>query len=805
MGVWAVTSYDQSLVRSWSTVEDDLVWKDNPPDLAPVSDASTMATDFMLIRADPDDIVLGPPKTTFASAASMRGVSKSSEPSDRAARETESKDRFAFRTKPSDVEAERLRDKPGNIRSKKADTEQDSDGWSTVKPRKSFGTEGAERFNGRMGVDRHRDERRSKGREEMEGRERPQRGFNSFSLPKDEHDASRRNGAGRGRHEPSWFKDEEGTMPRDRATSERHTERHRGWREKEDKERGGRGDRGDRRWERDRDARQECEPEWMDEPFEGKQQAHTQEDFQKWKEQMQGREAPAVKGADAEENLAKVDLSGQAAFFGLESEAKSNVEAPQPLDKGPDKFFGLWSAKAEAKLNAGHEVKSDIPVSKPTGKSSRFTSFFIPQEEEFRGQSTSLDSAPPLPTQPAANGLAALFSGASNNGQDQAEKDAFQALLSKLHRQHDAGVGSTPPLHSTQQHPSPHEHVDVANAVDHPRQRPIPVEASSMPGHMSPSNLHEILSQRHSAAAQPHVRPDQILNDLLLSRQNTQSQSSARPDQAERRPSNADFLMGLMQSGAKGMPPPRAHEQLVPRNIAGPSSMHVERQLQQERVSNQLLLEREQEIQREAMARREATMHQQTLRRPPPPGFYDESPGDFRRGPPSQHEPAQPVRISQPQPTQILQRPPPGLEQLPASWNHGPAGPPSQQQQAPPPSHMRNGPPPGLAARVPGPAGPHGLPPPLPQGMFPPGFPMAGFGPPPPPPEGMGRMQPPPGFFGPPPPGFLPPGMGLGPGVGMDGAPGLGSFDGRMGPVQVPPPQPHGHGQPGVPAGYRHA
>ncbi|KFX85979.1 hypothetical protein O988_09827, partial [Pseudogymnoascus sp. VKM F-3808] len=263
----------------------------------------------------PLDIILGPPKTSFASSTSARNA----RPSDAAERQQDQdpRDRHPFRK--SDGESDRTRDNQRqNLRPRRSDADQDSDGWSTVKPRKSFGADGAERFNGRMGGERHRDDPpmpRRGSRDARDGeRERPARGFETFSRDRDaikeqaeEVDGAARRGFGRGRTE-SWFKDKEesaaaAAAENRKSNGERLADRSRGWREKDtektngrahdrnadrnnDRERGGdRDDRGGGRWDRD-NRRQDREPEWMDEPSDSKKRAHTQEDFQKWKESM---------------------------------------------------------------------------------------------------------------------------------------------------------------------------------------------------------------------------------------------------------------------------------------------------------------------------------------------------------------------------------------------------------------------------------------------------------------------------------------------------------------------------------------
>lgn len=639
-----------------------------------------------------------------------------------------------------------------------------------------------------MGVDRHREDRRFKEREERDVKDKP-RGFESFSRDKDnEHDQdrdARRNGTGRGRNE-SWFKDKETTdappsAAKDRnSNGDRFVDRSRGWREKErddnrgDRDRGERnerherGDRGDRRWDRDRDQRQEREPAWFDEPAEEKSksnQVHTADDFQKWKEQQRSKDL----GNRAAQTPMEEHKPDEPSFFGLE---KPKVETPLEMNNGPDKFFGMWSASREGVTpDSSLEPKTDgVPKAKTVvGKASRFTSFFAPQEDSQRRQ-----TEPALPPQPPVpSGLAALFSkpapvqNTSNNGSnnksnansgpaaEKEEREAFQSLLQKLQLQTPGGCGSTPPVEPSMQPKPPAPEKQRSNPLPPPEpyqqyRTEGPEEARPVTRNSQQSIHQDLMNQRQMTGSQPQIRQEQMLQDLVSQRHSAMGQNS-RPDQAGVRAQNSEFLMGLMQN-AKAAPEPQRSEQLLlrmqPRNI--------DHQLQQQ------AMEREREMQREA-AQRERSASQRQGRPQVPPGFYVEDPA-FQRGPP-QHErqPGNP-----PQPTQILQRPPPpGLDM---GWDRQPQMPPQHRipQNPLPPPGLANGPNRGM---------------PMPQGMFPPGFPMGGF----PPPDVMAgpaprNMQmPPPGFFNGP-PGFMPPGM-----SGFQGPEGMGfgaPFDGRG-----PPPQ----------------
>ncbi|RDW80845.1 hypothetical protein BP5796_05543 [Coleophoma crateriformis] len=688
----------------------------------------------VLTCADPEDIVLGPPKTSFMSATSIRNAGKPFDSPDRPGLRTiDSRDRYSFRDKVGDSDHERSRDaRPNSLRPKRTDGESDGEGWSTVKPRKSFGTEGAERFNGRMGVTGHRDDkkedRKFKDREDRDVKERHSRGFENFTRDKErerDHDhpdgEGRRNGNGRGRNEPSWFKEDAPSTPRDRnSNGDRFTDRNRGWREKDDRA-PDRGDRTDRRW--DRDQRQERDPEWMDELANEKNQAHTQEDFQKWKEQMAGKDGAKVQ--PTEETRQIPDAFAPGSFFGVE---KAKVETPLPIDTGPDKFFGMWATSKDSPENEAvvESKKEGLVKSKTSGKASRFASLFTPQEEPQR---RATEPTPPMPAAPQ-NALESLL---TSNTQTTSEKEAFQQLLQKLQRQTLAASGSTPPINPAQQPKPPPQESKPQSApmpVPEPFQQYRPErqdEGRQRDRNSQQALLTDLLSQRQMTGSQPSaVRPEQMLSELVSQRQTTLSQSSVRPDHPQSRNSNTEFLMGLMQS-AKAAPQPQRTEELMLR--MPPQKQQIDRQIQ-----HQLMMEqREQEIQRE----RNAAQRQNQGR--PGPQFFDE-----RGGPPMQ----------------ILQRPPPpGLEQMPPSWAQQPNQLSASQQR-----HVA--PPPGLAG-----PGRGGMP--MPQQMFPPGLPMGSF------PPDVPNMRAPPGYYGPPPPGFPPQMSGF---PGPDMAFGAGNFDGRGGP-----------------------
>ncbi|KAI1386440.1 uncharacterized protein F4822DRAFT_410078 [Hypoxylon trugodes] len=659
-------------------------------------------------NADPEDIVLGPPRTTFSSTLSRGNKTFDN---DKTLKDNDGRDRFSFRPRNGDTDnSERFRDRNrdpdrDNRSFRRRDADQDSEGWSTVKPRKSFGHEGAERFNRTSDrAERFGGDRRPR---EQDDRDSGRRTFGEFGKDKEGEDGDkpRRNGVNRNRTDQPWLRESDAApQPRERF------DRSKSWRDRaaddhqneapQDRQ----GDRTfERRWDR-RDHRQERDPEWLDEPVEEQPQAHTQEDFKKFMDNLKA----GKNQAKAEPAPSTVEAAAPAEKSETEKKVKS---APAFEMTGTDKFFAAFAqGTPEVSRIADEATKENaIPVVKPKTGGSRFQKLFSAQEEPRRQVEppTPAASAPP----PAeANPLLAMAGAQPQN--DVAEKVAFQALLQKLHKQTlqattpPSGGFSEPPNHAVAS-PGPYQ------PYAQERREELPIRAP-------PQNqdLHAI---------RPQITPQfggirseqQVLHDLIGQRHASQNQNALRSDQPPSRNSNsnAEFLMTLMQS-ARTVPENQRNEQL-PMRMPQPSR------------PAQILPTPDREI--DYQHERSASQHQ--VGRPTGlPSFFDEAPMHHRE-PESRPQ----------QPTQILQRQvPPGLDHIPpTAWmqNNG--------QQLPPPGRPMI-PPPGLAGN------PRNGPVP---GGFPPGnFPMGGF-----PPDGIAgpprNMAPPPGFFGGPPPGFIHPGM----------------------------------------------
>ncbi|KAK4109853.1 hypothetical protein N656DRAFT_715097 [Canariomyces notabilis] len=741
-------------------------------------------------QSDPDEMILGPPRTSFASATSARNNRTGD--ADKGFKDPERQDRtdrFNFRSRPTESgdAGDRFGRDGREIRNngfrRRGDQDQDSDGWSTVKPRKSFGHEGAERFHGRMGGaggDRFgvRDDRRLRDRDDRDSGDRRSRNFRDQDG--DEADTLRRNGLPRGKSD-SWFKDSSNGGNNDAPMSQRERiERAKSWRDRDPDDRLGdrQGDRYDRNYERrwDRQPRVENEPEWLDEPAEEKAQGHTEEDFKKFMEAMK-----AAKGGSAPKPEEKKGIALDKPAVDAVPEVEQKVVSAPPMETSEDKFFATYGHSSLDVSVAAGEGKDAV---KPKGgKSSRFMALMTSQEDNRAKTEPATPAAAPQPGDSAT----------TSSQQSETEKVAFARLLQQLQR----SAISPQPAAPKFPEPSPFQELQQKSVATPPETFQQYSNDRRDDGRMRTSqpSINDILSPRPvgpPVQPPPVSRPEQALQDLLAQRHQLPNQTTTRLAQnAAAVNSNTEFLMRLMQSHRDAPEPPRTEQLLV--RMPQPTKQ----------VSLANIPDREQDYQRE---RRDSQRQQLRGQGGGPPGFLDDGGNQF-------HPPDVDTRPP-PQPTQILQRPPPplGLDHQMHPFHMGgvaaaaaaaAAQMPPQRPMIPPPGLMNNSNPPrNINVPMPGMYAPnfpplhgHGGP-----GTFAPGPHTAGGGPegmvgpphpqgPPGPPQQSGpprSMQPPPGFFGgPPPPGFMPPPPAPPPGMGGGG--GGGSFHQPDGPPNGPP------------------
>ncbi len=351
---------------------------------------------------------------SFASATSLRSSAAKPGDNDKVLKESDARDRTNPRPRagePSDSKedrADRFRDGRTGFR-RRGETDQDSDGWSMVKPRKSFGHDGAERFHGRVGAnDRFggREERKPREREDADaGRDRPRRPFDAHprdSKDGEEADGARRNGLPR-KSDP-WFKDT--PVSEERPSQRERIDRAKSWRDRDPDDRSGEkaGERGgdrpyERRWARDRTPRTERDTAWFGEADDETAAGHTEEDFKKF---MQSMKAKSTTQKQEEMGSGAAESSTGDSFF--EQEKPRVAESAPAVEAGPDRFFELFGKSTG--LDDGTSSKEAKENAKGKGsKSSRFTSFFSSQEETRRQTEPPTPAAGPPPPSIPLNGL----------------------------------------------------------------------------------------------------------------------------------------------------------------------------------------------------------------------------------------------------------------------------------------------------------------------------------------------------------------------------------------------------------------
>lgn len=423
-----VTNQNQNQRRSANKgTNDDGFLPDGSTNRRPVFEARARSTNV------PEDIVLGPPKTAFASASGARSNSKISNnpqrssftnPDDAAVKDdrTTFKDRYSRDGQRTERDGEKRDSKSGATQNRRS-VKDDSDLWSNVRQQRNSGHDDHGRTHQKNG-DREYERDREAGREH-----RAHRGFENHKRDADTDagggHASRRSGPARGRNEPSWNREE--GRNRDGGAEDPENPKPREWKDKE--RRGTRGP--ERDW--NRGGKVEMDPEWMDEPEpEIKEQKRTQEDFERWKERMK-----ASNGATQDTPLLSAeqrpshDRTTSSTGTGV---TKTKIETPLIVDPSFDGFFGLWDKpkKGEELLGstAGNGVKPNVAnTATKVSKPSKFTGFFAPRAD------------PEPPKEQTSLPLLAPSRDSSNE-----DKEGFQRILKLLDQQQiQDGKAETPP------------------------------------------------------------------------------------------------------------------------------------------------------------------------------------------------------------------------------------------------------------------------------------------------------------------------------------------------------------------------
>ncbi|MCJ1477636.1 hypothetical protein MMC13_006309 [Lambiella insularis] len=687
----------------------------------------------------PSEIILGPPKTTFASASSARNPKTFDSPFRTTFGSTNGdptrNDHYNSKDKTRDkdkVTGEDQRPREPRSAALYGRIREEGDSWSGLRSGKNLPVDEADRPYRRNG---DREGGHPKG--ENGDSKRSQRGFENHrrDLKGEGDDAgtSRRNGNERGNRQ-SWSRDDE-AHDGQAIENNRETTKRGDWRDNERSNRRG----ADRDW--NRGGKVEQDPEWMLEPdIEEKKQTRTVDDIEQWKASMRAGKGTAEAGAVPTSGITKKDLVPAVG---------AKLDTPLGLDPTFDKFFGLWPehtpGHGAAKLQISEDhLKSDAGRSQAP-KSSRFTGFFSPKPD-----------IPPQETEPPPSSQPAEPEPREPNSSNE-DREGFQRILQML------GGGNVLQSPALQSPMDPSLNNSQSNAQPQNTQllkafREVP---SRPPRHnKTPSSIQPTTTASASPPIlSPRSRRSITLENLLGPLAQTPQES--HPTQN----SESEFLLSLMRpKGVEVKQVAASNQRALPSNAPGilphpnlmSQSMNAPHQPHQPHQSHQ---------------------SHQPLEHGGQYNFYDESPAEStvsrdKLNPTSQRRstrtsvPGPFDDFSEPPPTRQRQMPlpshfslppglqrPPGFDQLPPGFN------PNLQQQrqsmvVPPPGFQQQNP---NSARNPN-QFPPGLIPNLanlnisPDRGLPP-FAMRPMGP------GPGAPAPPPGFMsmgGPAPPGFPP-------------------------------------------------
>ncbi|KAL4802653.1 hypothetical protein BDV18DRAFT_146234, partial [Aspergillus unguis] len=468
-------------------------------------------------NSNSEDIVLGPPKTAFASASRISGKG-SIDATERLPHSDDPKnDRFKFFKDREGGERDYAgrEGKMGTFNNRRGEED-----WNNGRPRRTFGPDEQDRKPKRNGeFDRWepRDQNAERGAKDKEGRF-----FARREVP-----------PGRARHEASWFRDEN-VQDAPITEEEKASVRSRDWR----RDRHG----ADRDWTRG--AKLEQEPEWLDatdrdEP----RRVHTQEDFERWKEKMKAGSGQAQPEERKQSPIEQMPEPVQ------RSEARpTDGEIFSPTgaalqDTTMERFFGLLGDSKPAQDIGSPLASEPMPkkeasavLGKPA-KSSRFAGLFSPAiGSPAREPDSPISTKSPAPANPSTD----------------ADQEGFQRILQMLGGQKSrnatphndpAGLANRPPsqVHAEQTQ-SP-----ISTGSREQRQRPeqIPVQDPSARAADTPLK-ENVFSQ------EPQGRDSQHLLRLM---QQVRVSPGAGPNQGPQNQPQNGGPPGLMNM-PEGMPHP---------------------------------------------------------------------------------------------------------------------------------------------------------------------------------------------------------------------------------------------------------
>lgn len=697
-----------------------------------------------------DEIVLGPPKISFASATAGRNLKTPDASSDKrffSSNDEDSRNQDSRAHSVSDALGRNDRNREKAFTSNDRRNNRDErESWTSARMRKEEGERGY------RPSDRDRSGKDGEGEGRDQGPRRVDRNAKDrFNRPWD-------------REGDSGSKDSERSAVSTRTG---------GWRDRDrDRERD-REHRDDRDW--GRNNRIEEDPEWMDTAVsakEEKKQAHTQEEFQRWKERMKASSALSEEKDKESTNLPQNGKSTQpAATF-----AAKDSKPATPLALDPN-MFNLW---ADSKRTDGTTPSEPGPpkIQNAKSKSSRFAGFFAPQEE------TKPVPEEPLPIM-APKDEAPKFFDMKAEGSNE-DREGFQRILQMLGGaslssppQPPPNANGTRPQHTS---PDPYQnfgdHSEGLKPTHHP-QRSRDERNALVDAVLNPQGNGLRSPPQHLGPQSPSTMDHrQQLGDIgrqMPSREGSPSGGvglhglmNNHPAQGSQLDRNSEFLLNLMQQkpplgnpsaprhqqDANGLPlfmENKSSKQATPNSKMPPPGLFDQ---DRNMMGNPDALRRNEEMRREM----EAEMNRKQGQRGPSNIFEDPAIAHAQRRTTGEGPPRPPLTNM-------------GIPQQPMPdpmWMKQAGAPPMQDRIAPPPGFGGN-------MRPPQPPGFGGPQMPFAAGNPPMGHPFMSRGGMPPYPPGQGQMMPPPpGYFpgGPPgsgaPPGFPPMGEGM---MGIGGPP----------------------------------
>ncbi|KAL2830923.1 hypothetical protein BDW59DRAFT_14884 [Aspergillus cavernicola] len=359
-------------------------------------------------NSNSEDIVLGPPKTAFASASRVpgKGSIDATErlPTKQGDSEDPKSDRFNLRDKffkdrdVGDKEFQGREGKMGTFNNRRGEKED----WNNSRPRRPLVPDEQEKKPRRNGeFDRWeprdpRDPNVDRAAKEKDGRFPPRK-----EVP-----------PGRARHEGSWFR-EDSTQEVPETEEEKASVRSRDWR----RDRHG----ADRDWTRG--AKLEQDPEWMDSSDRDEsRRVHTQEDFERWKEKMKAGSSQVPMEEKKEAPIEQIPESAQ-----ISESRPTDGEIFSPTgaalqDSTMERFFGLLNdpkhaQEAAISIPPEQAVRKEAILGKP-GKSSRFAGLFSPSiGSPAKEPDSPINSKSPPPINPSHS---------------DADQEGFQRILQML-------------------------------------------------------------------------------------------------------------------------------------------------------------------------------------------------------------------------------------------------------------------------------------------------------------------------------------------------------------------------------------